>query len=405
MSNTVAAEEVERYYLLHASDKEWKIDIAHRDSLRKQFLKQFPLELMERISIDDYAIGRNDDNFSYSIEQTYKDLGYIFGSTSKKFGVYFGELKPDHSKHWRIGNKSLGGDVNEAFLTVREEIVKLIKSSQFLSQEEFKRNKISSMLKLKILSIYHHEEYLPIFSDVHLAHFANEFGLPVDGKGHIDLQKALKEYKLTNKAFASLSNMEFGRLLYATIRPTKEESKSAKKELTQARELHHIDLSSVDSLGLAIGTNFGEGRGKTDFSKQDRRNRATGATGEARILQYEKDYLKSHGRNDLACKVKHVALKDDGFGYDIESYEINGEPKFIEVKSSKGGMKTSRYYLSRNEYEVGKIKKGYSLYILSDLNKTQVKLLKIDSPFTRKDLNISLEPTQFFLAISRRKAH
>jgi Domain of unknown function (DUF3883) len=42
-------------------------------------------------------------------------------------------------------------------------------------------------------------------------------------------------------------------------------------------------------------------------------------------------------RADLAAKARHVSqIEGDGAGYDIESFEIDGTPKFIEVKTTRG---------------------------------------------------------------------
>ncbi|WP_432472354.1 DUF3883 domain-containing protein [Amphritea sp. HPY] len=401
MSNTAASQEIQRFYEINAQEKKWRNKVAFRETRRIQFVKEFPLTRMEKIEIDDYAIGRNKNNFCYSIEQKYKDLGYIFGSTSAKFGVYFGELKPDTSKKWRIGKRGLGSTPEQAFLTVRENIVDLIKNSVLLTQKEFDSNEVSSMLKLKILSIYHPVTYLPIFSDSHLAHFVYELGLPVDGKGHIHLQKALMDFKQSHEAFSKVSNMEFARVLYETIRPTKEESDKAKNSVIQAKNLIDLELSSVEEFGMSLSGPFGQGKGKVDYEAKGREQCATGEAGERLVVEYEKNFLSSNNRDDLARKVNHVALKEDGLGYDIESFELDESPKYIEVKSSKESMGRSRYYLTRNEYEVGKVKKGYSLYILSEISKKKGQLLKLDDPFTRKDLKIDLEPMQFLLKMSK----
>ena len=54
-------------------------------------------------------------------------------------------------------------------------------------------------------------------------------------------------------------------------------------------------------------------------------------------------------RADLARLVLHVAkLEGDGAGYDIKSYTVEGEEKFIEVKTTRGDKSTA-FYLSSNE--------------------------------------------------------
>ena len=54
-------------------------------------------------------------------------------------------------------------------------------------------------------------------------------------------------------------------------------------------------------------------------------------------------------RADLAELVLHVAkVEGDGAAYDIKSYTLDGEEKFIEVKTTRGD-KSAAFYLSSNE--------------------------------------------------------
>lgn len=88
---------------------------------------------------------------------------------------------------------------------------------------------------------------------------------------------------------------------------------------------------------------------KTDWEEIMRERMATGATGEDVVMLFEKEYLSSMGRNDLAGKVRHVSRDGgDGFGYDIASFFPDGEEKYIEVKTTKSSF-DSPYYISRNE--------------------------------------------------------
>jgi hypothetical protein len=63
----------------------------------------------------------------------------------------------------------------------------------------------------------------------------------------------------------------------------------------------------------------------------------------------ERVALRAVGRNDLAEMVVHVAkVEGDGAGYDIRSYTLGGEQKFIEVKTTRGGEQTP-FYVSSTE--------------------------------------------------------
>ncbi len=91
---------------------------------------------------------------------------------------------------------------------------------------------------------------------------------------------------------------------------------------------------------------------KFDVAGRDARNRALGRAGEERVLRHERAVLKSHGRNDLAAKVRWVSEEDgDGAGFDIASFTPEGEERLIEVKTTRGWERTP-FHITRNELAV-----------------------------------------------------
>lgn len=90
---------------------------------------------------------------------------------------------------------------------------------------------------------------------------------------------------------------------------------------------------------------------KIDFSARDQRNRLLGRNGEDWVLGYERQRLNEAARHELADSIRWVAEVDgDGAGYDIRSYETNGSERFIEVKTTSGGIATP-FMLSSNEVD------------------------------------------------------
>jgi hypothetical protein len=91
---------------------------------------------------------------------------------------------------------------------------------------------------------------------------------------------------------------------------------------------------------------------KFDVAERDARNRQLGLAGEALILAHERANLKSQGRIDLSNKVRWVSQVDgDGAGYDILSFEPDGSPRLVEVKTTNGWERTP-FHLTRNEINV-----------------------------------------------------
>lgn len=114
-------------------------------------------------------------------------------------------------------------------------------------------------------------------------------------------------------------------------------------------------------------------------------NKRIGDLGERWVLKKEIDYLIENGKSKLADKVKHVAKdQGDGSGFDILSYDLNGNEKYIEVKTTKGNL-NSTFYVTRNELERSKIeKKKFFLYRVYDYNENTetANLLKIQGELT-----------------------
>lgn len=88
---------------------------------------------------------------------------------------------------------------------------------------------------------------------------------------------------------------------------------------------------------------------KFDPAARDARNRSLGRRGEELVLEFEKDRLRTAGRDDLASKVDWVSeTLGDGAGYDILSFTERGEPRLLEVKTTEGYERTP-FFLSANE--------------------------------------------------------
>lgn len=68
------------------------------------------------------------------------------------------------------------------------------------------------------------------------------------------------------------------------------------------------------------------------------RQRKRGELAEEFVLKLERKRLLTHGCPALAARVERVSIQDSGAGYDIKSFEKNGNLRFVEVKSSVGGQ-------------------------------------------------------------------
>ena len=89
--------------------------------------------------------------------------------------------------------------------------------------------------------------------------------------------------------------------------------------------------------------------------------------GERAVAAREQQWLGDNGRPDPAAAVRHAAeLEGDGAGYDVASCELDGSPRYIEVKTTRGGAETD-FYMSANEVEFSRRRADtYYLYRVFD---------------------------------------
>ncbi len=136
---------------------------------------------------------------------------------------------------------------------------------------------------------------------------------------------------------------------------------------------------------------------KVDFADNTAKNKDLGKLGEELVLNYEKKYLIENGRSDLADKVTHTsAVEGDGAGYDILSFDLNGQKKYIEIKTTKGG-KSTPFYMSLNEIEFSRSnQEQFYIYRVYDFNpETKSGSFFVIKGNIEEIENIMLEPIQY----------
>ncbi|MFV8225147.1 DUF3883 domain-containing protein [Christiangramia aquimixticola] len=106
---------------------------------------------------------------------------------------------------------------------------------------------------------------------------------------------------------------------------------------------------------------------KINYLEREQNNAKLGYLGEELMYNYEKWSLIEKGREDLANQIKWVAKDEgDGVGFDILSKTLTGDDKFIEVKTTKSGIKTP-FFFSKNEFDFSnEYSSNYYLYRIFD---------------------------------------
>lgn len=120
----------------------------------------------------------------------------------------------------------------------------------------------------------------------------------------------------------------------------------------------------------------------------------TGRSGERFVAKYERARLKEEDYSDLAAKVEIISITEgDGLGYDVRSFDTEGNELLIEVKATTGGRKEP-FYLTRNELERSrKDAERYRIYRVYDLQ-DEPRLFVLEPPFEEV---CNMEPVEWWV--------
>ena len=178
--------------------------------------------------------------------------------------------------------------------------------------------------------------------------------------------------------------------------PVISEQSSGDKNTKPALVLpENIDFSQVlviPPVPKVAKTTTASGKGgakKIDYQQRAQSNDAIGKLSEDFAVAFERWRLKDHP--DLLKKLRHVSKEDDSLGYDIESFELDGTPRFVEVKGTLGPME-SRFFLSANELACAQSRgEQYVILRVAQLQKGPI-CCEIRHPFDGK---LELIPTEY----------
>jgi hypothetical protein len=142
--------------------------------------------------------------------------------------------------------------------------------------------------------------------------------------------------------------------------------------------LMFIESRQIESHEFAHKTKIDE----KQFEELLKKNKEIGALGEEKVLEHEKKYLIENGRSDLSQNVRHISKQSVGEGYDIISYDLDGNNKYIEVKSSR--QRDINFFVTDNELSTAKdLKEKYWIYRVIFLDEHRYEIVAINNPWTK----------------------
>ncbi|MBK8372505.1 MAG: DUF3883 domain-containing protein [Saprospiraceae bacterium] len=118
------------------------------------------------------------------------------------------------------------------------------------------------------------------------------------------------------------------------------------------------DMINKTNEGKTMNGKFTSNR---DYVKEYLRNLEIGKRGEVFVMHFERKRLSDNGQKEYIEEIEHVSVKyGDNYGYDILSFDEDGNEMYIEVKTTTSNIE-AEFYLSKNEYE--KLINNHNYYI------------------------------------------
>ncbi|WP_223901623.1 DUF3883 domain-containing protein [Lactobacillus laiwuensis] len=399
-------------YMLDSFDR----DSINLNQLRCDFVNKYTLSYIKnRMKLDDFVVGKgNKNSFCYQLEFNLAQLGSIRGSNSKKFGIYYSKKGNKYitTKAWKRSN------IEESFSELKDAIIEIIKLGKKYSKDAIARIDsipLTSIFKYKILSVYYPNNYLNIFSKNPLSYFLFQFYPECNFQKStiFEMQKKLIEIKNTNKIVKDWTNIEYGNYLYylfpkvkklnTSDKPNQQKNNNFALETPVNPEIYRYEYKKLYDNPIVIDvqtTNYSKpskktrskyNKGKTNYLVKEQKNTKLGKVGERIVYNYEVRNLKKLGN----LKVKWQSEVDDSLGYDILSYEKDGTPRYIEVKTTEQRKNNGElsFFISQNELEKAKALKNYWIYQVYFTVDKQPVIKQLKDPF--KEDKSKLQPTLY----------
>jgi hypothetical protein len=131
---------------------------------------------------------------------------------------------------------------------------------------------------------------------------------------------------------------------------------------------------------------------KVDFVARDAANRDLGRRGEEFVVEFERRRLHDGGQRDLVRSIEWTARdKGDGAGYDVQSFNPDGTPRLIEVKTTGLG-KYFPFNVTVNEVRCSEARPDqFHLYRVFNFG-PDARLYMLPGPLTQ---SCHLDPAQY----------
>ena len=269
----------------------------YNEQLREEFLKEWPLDRILTMSIDDYVIGKGakSNSFCYSLERgKYKSLFLgIGGGGSSKFGIYWNE---DTQSYKNQANKIIPiSELEQRFNKLKRDLYQIIQIGSKLDFDNpiFDMKKSTnefigrSAVVTKLLCIYSEN---PSFLGVNM-NSQNEFWnrlIPQSNQGGPYRQNH-EICKLFSKTYPELESSILGSILFEySTQFLDDKEKKEEKMSAEYKVYHPLSQTLLQSKNLIL--RGAPGTGKTYLAKEIAKDLTEGHEEQIGFVQFHPSY-------------------------------------------------------------------------------------------------------------------
>ena len=270
----------------------------YNEQLREEFLREWPLDRILTMSIDDYVIGKGakSNSFCYSLERgKYKSLFLgIGGGGSSKFGIYWNE---DTQSYKNQANKIIPiSELEQRFNKLKRDLYQIIQIGSKLDFDNpiFDMKKSTnefigrSAVVTKLLCIYSENNS---FLGVNM-NSQNECWnrlIPQSNQGGPYRQNH-EICKLFSKTYPELESSILGSVLFEYSKDfIDSDNKQGEKEMSEQNSIHH-PLSNILLQSKNLILRGAPGTGKTYLAKEIAKELTGGNEDQIEFVQFHPSY-------------------------------------------------------------------------------------------------------------------
>ena len=270
----------------------------HNEKLREEFLKEWPLDRILTMSIDEYVIGKGakSNSFCYALEAgKYQSLFMgIGGGGSSKFGIYWNENTKNYKNQ---ANKIIPeSELEDRFNKLKSDLYEIIQAGRMLDFNNpiFDMKKSTnefigrSAVVTKLLCIYSENHS---FLGVNM-NSQNEFWnrlIPQSNQGGPYRQNH-EICKLFSKTYPELESSILGSVLFEYSKDCIDsDNKQGEKEMSEQNNIHH-PLSNILLQSKNLILRGAPGTGKTYLAKEIAKELTGGNEDQIGFVQFHPSY-------------------------------------------------------------------------------------------------------------------